>query len=54
MVYNQGLGIYCSSFYKAWAEELDNCNDFKRADGIFQLGLNNGAHPLSELNEAHM
>lgn len=54
LVYNQGLGTMCSIFYKAWAEELDKMNDFKRADQIFQLGLRCHAEPINELQEAHM
>lgn len=54
LVYNQGLGTMCSSLYKAWAEELDKCNDFKRADQIYQLGLQCRAQPVHELQDAHM
>ncbi|XP_065199620.1 probable inactive serine/threonine-protein kinase bub1 [Planococcus citri] len=52
--YNQGLGTMCSALYKAWAEELDKSNDFKRADQIYQLGLQCRAQPIEELQNAHI
>lgn len=54
MSYSQGLGTMCSALYKAWAEELDKNNDFKRADQIFQLGIQCRAQPLEELQNAHV
>lgn len=53
-VYGRGLGTMCSMLYKAWAEELDKRNDFKRANQVFQRGINCRAQPLQELEEAHM
>lgn len=52
--HNQGLGTMCSILYKAWAEEFDRSNDFKRADQIYQMGIMCRAQPLQELQEAHM
>jgi len=44
----------CSSLYKAWAEELEKANDFKRADQVFQIGLQCRAQPVQELEDAHV
>lgn len=54
MVYNLGLATMCSSLYKAWAEELQKAHDFKRADQVFQLGLQCRAQPVQELQDAHV
>lgn len=53
-VYGRGLGTMCSALYKAWAEELDKRNDFKRANQVFQLGISCRATPLQELEDAQM
>ncbi|KAL1124502.1 hypothetical protein AAG570_001128 [Ranatra chinensis] len=54
LVYGQGIGTKCAYFYKAWAEELDLEQDYKRANNVFQLGLANGAQPKELLEQAQM
>lgn len=53
MVYSQGLGTMCASLYRSWAEVLDQGNDFKRADQVYQLGIANHAEPVDMLKQAH-
>uniref|UniRef100_A0A0A9YES2 Mitotic checkpoint serine/threonine-protein kinase BUB1 beta n=1 Tax=Lygus hesperus TaxID=30085 RepID=A0A0A9YES2_LYGHE len=54
MVYAQGLGTKCASFYKAWADQLDMINDLQRADQVFQLGLSENAEPKEVVEQAHL
>ncbi len=44
----------CSLLYKAWAEEFDKCNNYKKADEVLRLGLQCRAQPLNELEEFHV
>lgn len=54
MVYAQGLGTKCASFYKAWADQLDANNDLNRADQVFKMGQTNNAEPKEMIDEAHL
>lgn len=54
VVYDQGISTMCAPFYKAWADELDNNNDFKAADRIYELGKRVKAQPVEMLEEAHL
>ncbi|XP_022190359.2 mitotic checkpoint serine/threonine-protein kinase BUB1 beta [Nilaparvata lugens] len=51
--YNQGLGTMCAILYHSWAEELDQNNDWRRANQIYELGIMNRAEPLDRLKQAH-
>lgn len=53
MVYAQGVGTKCASFYKAWADQLDMNNDLQRADQVFQMALANEAEPKEVVEQAH-
>lgn len=44
----------CASFYRAWADLLEGCGDFKRVDQIYLLGIKNKAEPINELEQAHL
>ncbi|KAF6210491.1 hypothetical protein GE061_013597 [Apolygus lucorum] len=54
MVYAQGLGTKCASFYKAWADQLDMINDLQRADQVFQLAISENAEPKEVVDQAHL
>lgn len=43
----------CAVLYKAWAETLDQAQDFKRADQVYQLGIANHAQPIDILKDSH-
>ncbi|RZF37609.1 hypothetical protein LSTR_LSTR014131 [Laodelphax striatellus] len=51
--YNQGLGTMCAVLYHSWADELDENNDWRRANQIYELGIMNRAEPLDKLKQAH-
>ena len=47
-----GIGKYSALFYVAWAHELENNNDSKRANQVLNEGLMNLAQPLEHLKKA--
>ncbi|XP_045518806.1 mitotic checkpoint serine/threonine-protein kinase BUB1 beta-like isoform X1 [Pieris brassicae] len=53
-LYNMGLGVECSEFYRAWACYCEESGDFKKANQVYMLGLHAKAQPLDELEQAHM
>lgn len=53
ILYHKGIGTMVSDFYRAWAFELEQANDFKRADEVYMLGINARAQPFEELQSAH-
>ncbi|CAH2105563.1 unnamed protein product [Euphydryas editha] len=53
-LYNTGIGVGCSEFYRAWACYCEESGDFKKANHIYMLGLQAKAQPLDELEQAHM
>ena len=42
-----------ADLYRAWAFELEQIEDFKRADEVYMIGLNCRAEPREELDFAH-
>ncbi|XP_013138966.1 PREDICTED: uncharacterized protein LOC106103686 [Papilio polytes] len=53
-LYNTGIGVECSEFYRAWACYCEESGDFKKANQVYMLGLQAKAQPLDELEQAHM
>ncbi|XP_011300124.1 uncharacterized protein, partial [Fopius arisanus] len=53
LLYNNGIGTMVADTYRAWAFELEQVNDNKRADEVYDLGLRARAEPLDELSHAH-
>ncbi|XP_026496814.2 mitotic checkpoint serine/threonine-protein kinase BUB1 beta-like isoform X1 [Vanessa tameamea] len=53
-LYNTGIGIECSEFYRAWACYCEESGDYKKANQVYMLGLQAKAQPLDELEQAHM
>lgn len=53
-LYNTGIGVECSEFYRAWACYCEESGDYKKANHIYMLGLQAKAQPLDELEQAHM
>ncbi|VVD05107.1 unnamed protein product [Leptidea sinapis] len=53
-LYNTGVGVECSEFYRAWACYCEESGDYKKANQVYMLGLQAKAQPLDELEQAHM
>ncbi|XP_071550676.1 mitotic checkpoint serine/threonine-protein kinase BUB1-like [Panulirus ornatus] len=49
----KGLFTAVAEFYINWSWEMEKIGNFKRADAIYQTGLQLGAKPLNTLEEAH-
>ncbi|XP_006831838.1 PREDICTED: mitotic checkpoint serine/threonine-protein kinase BUB1 beta [Chrysochloris asiatica] len=52
-LHNQGIGVSLAQFYISWAEEYEARENFKKADTIFQEGLQRNAEPLEKLQSQH-
>ena len=52
-MYNQGIGCKLARFYQAWASELEEIGNTKKADQIFSMGHQAGAQPIEMLNKYH-
>ncbi|XP_012504877.1 PREDICTED: mitotic checkpoint serine/threonine-protein kinase BUB1 beta [Propithecus coquereli] len=52
-LHNQGIGVSLAQFYISWAEEYEARENFKKADMIFQEGLQRKAEPLERLQSQH-
>lgn len=48
----KGLCLSLADFYITWAWEMEKAGNFKRAEAILEKGLQVGAKPLSNLQEA--
>ncbi|XP_043257184.1 uncharacterized protein LOC122400047 [Colletes gigas] len=53
LLYNNGIGTMVADTYRAWAFELEQIEDYKRADKVYLMGLACKAEPLEELDYAH-
>ncbi|NWH73140.1 BUB1B kinase, partial [Piaya cayana] len=52
-LHSQGIGTTLALLYITWAEVLEARGNFKRADIIFQEGLQRKAEPLDKLQSFH-
>ncbi|VFV23284.1 mitotic checkpoint [Lynx pardinus] len=52
-LHNQGIGVSLAQFYISWAEEYEARENFKKADKIFQEGIQQKAEPLERLQSQH-
>nr|XP_047920889.1 mitotic checkpoint serine/threonine-protein kinase BUB1 beta [Anser cygnoides]XP_047920890.1 mitotic checkpoint serine/threonine-protein kinase BUB1 beta [Anser cygnoides]XP_047920891.1 mitotic checkpoint serine/threonine-protein kinase BUB1 beta [Anser cygnoides]XP_047920892.1 mitotic checkpoint serine/threonine-protein kinase BUB1 beta [Anser cygnoides]XP_047920893.1 mitotic checkpoint serine/threonine-protein kinase BUB1 beta [Anser cygnoides] len=52
-LHSQEIGTTLALLYITWAEELEARGSFKKADLIFQEGLNRKAEPLDKLQSHH-
>uniref|UniRef100_A0A8D1Z7A5 BUB1 mitotic checkpoint serine/threonine kinase B n=1 Tax=Sus scrofa TaxID=9823 RepID=A0A8D1Z7A5_PIG len=52
-LHNQGIGISLAQFYISWAEEYEARENFKKADMIFQEGIQQKAEPMERLQSQH-
>ncbi|XP_004609822.2 mitotic checkpoint serine/threonine-protein kinase BUB1 beta [Sorex araneus] len=52
-LHNQGIGILLAQFYISWAEEYEARENFKKADKVFQEGIQRKAEPLERLQSQH-
>ncbi|XP_043483980.1 uncharacterized protein LOC122512290 isoform X2 [Leptopilina heterotoma] len=53
LLHNNGIGTMVADMYRAWAFELEQIEDYKRADEVYLMGLTTRAEPLDELDCAH-
>ncbi|XP_054006125.1 uncharacterized protein LOC128891020 [Hylaeus anthracinus] len=53
LLYTNGIGTMVADMYRAWAFELEQIEDYKRADKVYLMGLSAKAEPLEELDYAH-
>lgn len=53
MLHSNAIGTTVADMYRAWAFELEQIEDYKRADEIYLMGLSVRAEPYEELNHAH-
>lgn len=53
-LFNSGIGIECSEFYRAWACYCEESGDYKKANQVYTQGIKALAQPLDELEQAHM
>lgn len=42
-----------AEFYMSWAWEIEKVGNYKRADAVYQKGLQSGAKPFDVLEDAH-
>ncbi|XP_072284388.1 mitotic checkpoint serine/threonine-protein kinase BUB1 beta isoform X2 [Pyxicephalus adspersus] len=52
-LHSQGIGILHAPLYIAWAEEYEARGNFKKADSIFQDGIQRKAQPVDKLEASH-
>ncbi|XP_045672239.1 mitotic checkpoint serine/threonine-protein kinase BUB1 beta isoform X2 [Ursus americanus] len=52
-LHSQGIGVSLAQFYISWAEEYEARENFKKADKIFQEGIQQKAEPLDRLQSQH-
>ncbi|XP_035966569.2 mitotic checkpoint serine/threonine-protein kinase BUB1 beta isoform X3 [Halichoerus grypus] len=52
-LHSQGIGVSLAQFYISWAEEYEARENFKKADNIFQEGIQQKAEPLERLQSQH-
>lgn len=53
LLHNSGIGTRVADMYRAWAFELEQIEDDKRADEVYLMGLSVRAEPFDELSQAH-
>ncbi|XP_051000331.1 mitotic checkpoint serine/threonine-protein kinase BUB1 beta [Acomys russatus] len=52
-LHSQGIGVSLAQFYISWAEEYEARENFKKADTVFQEGIERKAEPLDRLQLQH-
>lgn len=49
----KGMCTGLAEFYMSWAWEIEKVGNYKRADAVYQKGLQSGAKPFDVLEDAH-
>ncbi|ELT88696.1 hypothetical protein CAPTEDRAFT_118720 [Capitella teleta] len=52
-LFSNGIGVELAAFYEAWAALFESIGNTKKADFIFNQGIQKGAHPVSSLQTKH-
>ncbi|XP_070532403.1 mitotic checkpoint serine/threonine-protein kinase BUB1-like isoform X2 [Ptychodera flava] len=50
---NRGIGWKCAALYEAWATELENLGNAKKADAVYLDGIAKNAEPKEKLQRLH-
>lgn len=53
LMYNNGIGTMVADLYMCWAHYYDYNDNYEKADGVYQKGLDARAQPLDQLEQAH-
>ena len=49
-MHDQGIGWKCASFYEAYATELENLGNTKKADAVYLEGIHKNAEPKENIH----
>ncbi|XP_064601277.1 mitotic checkpoint serine/threonine-protein kinase BUB1-like [Liolophura sinensis] len=52
-LYDQGIGCELAALYEAWTWELEQVGNTKKADALYQEGLNRRAFPVDRLERSY-
>ena len=52
-VYSQSIGSNMTLFYESWALVLEHKGNLKKADEVYNLGIQRSAQPLERLQRQH-
>ena len=52
-LYDKSIGSRLSLLYETWSAELEKLGNYKRAEVIFEKGIDIGAQPLDHLLKKH-
>lgn len=53
LLHSNGIGTMVADMYRAWAFELEQNEDLKKADEVYTMGIYARAQPYDELDYAH-
>ncbi|KAL0113098.1 hypothetical protein PUN28_012366 [Cardiocondyla obscurior] len=53
LLHSNGIGTKVADMYRAWAFELEQIGDDKRADEVYMMGIVVRAEPFEEISHAH-
>jgi len=52
-MFDQNIGCVLSCFYEGWACLLEQIGNYKKADAVYQNGLQKNARPFDHLKSKH-
>lgn len=51
-LYSQGIGTKTTALYEAWAWQVEQVGNIKKADLVYNKGIENGAQPIERLRQS--